>query len=349
MNVFKGFQKGINLGGWLSQRDEESETYHLCFIREEDFETIASMGLDHVRIPVDYPVIESEDGEALESGYRHIDRAVSWCRKYGLHMVLDLHKTYGYSFDPLEDEEHRSSFFGNPQKEGRFLRLWETIANRYRKDTDIVAFELLNEIVSPDIREQWNNLAGRCVMTIRAICPDVYIVIGGTRYNSVISIPELDPPFDDHIVFNFHCYEPLVFTHQKAYWVPGMPADRTALYPDSLQNYVKMGEGLAQEHLGAVSMLAKENPEAMIGPQFFETLFAPALEVSRKYNVPLYCGEYGVIDQAPAESALNWYRDIHSVFEKHGIGRAMWTYRKKDFGLTDPHLDTVRKELIKIL
>ena len=30
----------------------------------------------------------------------------------------------------------------------------------------------------------------------------------------------------------------------------------------------------------------------------------------------LYCGEYGVINQAPVDSTLNWYQDIHAVFEK---------------------------------
>ena len=63
----------------------------------------------------------------------------------------------------------------------------------------------------------------------------------------------------------------------------------------------------------------------------------------------LYCGEYGVIDVVPAEDAVKWYRTINSVFEKYGIGRAAWSYKKMDFGLTDSRLDGVRDELLKLM
>ena len=45
MKEFKGFTHGINLGGWLSQCDYSKERMD-NFIREEDFEIIASRGLD---------------------------------------------------------------------------------------------------------------------------------------------------------------------------------------------------------------------------------------------------------------------------------------------------------------
>ena len=63
-------------------------------------------------------------------------------------------------------------------------------------------------------------------------------------------------------------------------------------------------------------------------------------------NVPLYCGEYGVIDCASPEDALEWFRMIHEAFEHYGIGRAAWSYRQMDFGLSDPRMDDVRAELL---
>lgn len=32
-------------------------------------------------------------------------------------------------------------------------------------------------------------------------------------------------PADENIVYNFHCYEPLIFTHQGAGWIDTMPSD----------------------------------------------------------------------------------------------------------------------------
>ena len=61
MREFVGYQKGVNLGGWLSQCDHTKEHYD-TFIGEEDIKRIASWGLDHVRVPVDYELIEKEEG-----------------------------------------------------------------------------------------------------------------------------------------------------------------------------------------------------------------------------------------------------------------------------------------------
>ena len=69
MRVFEGFQKGINLGGWISQYSVFDEEHFKTFITEEDIHTIAELGFDHVRVPVDYSVLEDEEGNFLESGF----------------------------------------------------------------------------------------------------------------------------------------------------------------------------------------------------------------------------------------------------------------------------------------
>ena len=63
----------------------------------------------------------------------------------------------------------------------------------------------------------------------------------------------------------------------------------------------------------------------------------------------LYCGEYGVIEKATPQDTLEWYRLITTVLDKHGIGRAAWTYKQMDFGLNDNRLDGIRGDLIKYL
>ena len=78
MRRLEGYQKGVNLGGWLSQGSLTKE--HLdTFITEKDIERIASWGADHVRLPLDYENVETEDGTDIEAGYRYIENCVSWC------------------------------------------------------------------------------------------------------------------------------------------------------------------------------------------------------------------------------------------------------------------------------
>ena len=46
---------------------------------------------------------------------------------------------------------------------------------------------------------------------------------------------------------------------------------------------------------------------------------------------------------------MNWYKDIHSVFEKYGIGRAAWNYKEKDYGLEGEHYAPIIDELVKYM
>jgi len=76
------FKAGINLGGWISQYQVFSKEHFDTFITEKDIETIAEAGFDHVRLPFDYPIIESDDnvGEYKEDGLSYIDRCLEWCK-----------------------------------------------------------------------------------------------------------------------------------------------------------------------------------------------------------------------------------------------------------------------------
>lgn len=137
-----GFYKGVNLGGWLSQCDY-SEQRLTGFITENDFKKLGEWGIDHVRLPIDYNVVEDENGGISEKGFALIEKAVANAHKNGLNVVLDLHKTAGFSFDDYGEDEH--GFFDSETLQERFYRLWEEFAKRFGSDEG-VAFELLNEI-----------------------------------------------------------------------------------------------------------------------------------------------------------------------------------------------------------
>ena len=342
MRTFTGFQHGVNLGGWLSQCVATTDEHFNTFITEADIGRIAAMGLDHVRLPVDYNWIEDEEGAPIESGLGHIDDCVRWCEAHGLNLLLDLHKAFGYTFDPLDVDADREIFFHDAALQARFIALWRRLARRYGGRA---AFDLLNEVISADVVDEWNDIVDRTVAAIREISPETWIVVGGVRYNNVKSVPLLRPPKDARVVYNFHCYEPMIFTHQRAYWVEGMPSDLHVDYPDDLARYQALSEQLSFDLAGAI---AGEKVDGL-GPQFFEALFAPAVRAAEANGAPLYCGEYGVIDQAPAEDAVRWHADIREAFERHGIGRALWNYKNKDFGLVDAHYDGVRDRLVRLL
>lgn len=312
MKTFEGYKKGVDLGGWLSQCCHEKAHYD-SFITEADIKKIASWGLDHVRLPIDYNLVEDADGNVLESGYAYIDNAIKWCGDAGLNLVLDLHKTAGYSFDKGEQE---AGFFESTELQERFYRLWERLAERYGSTENLV-FELLNEVTDKSYSDPWNKIIYECIRRIRAIAPDKTIIVGGYWNNSPDALPDLVKPYDENVVLSFHCYDPLNFTHQGAHWVEGMDTE-----------YREKFDG------------------EKITPEYFAERFSAALKTAEKYGAALYCGEYGVIDRASPEDALKWYKAIHQAFERYGISRCAWNYKEKDFGLSDTRMEPVINELI---
>ena len=341
MRTFNGFQKGMNLGGWYSQCDHTKDRYD-NFITEKDFEELSHWGIDHLRLPVDYNLVEDENGNYKEDGFARIQKVIDWCGKYNFNMVLDLHKTAGYVFDVPQET---NTFFKNPQLQERFFRLWEQFARLFGKYSDRVAFELLNEVVEPSDSKEWNRIARNAIRRIREIAPETYILVGSHWNNSAQAVKDLDAPYDDRIVYNFHCYSPLMFTHQGAYWISGMPADYRVEFPSTLDRLRADEAKYLDVHFPELDTDIKGE----ITADYFEWLLGDAISAAEKNDVPLYCGEYGVIELADPVSTMNWYKCFNSVLVRHGIGRAAWTYRGMDFDLCGPRMKPVLEELKKYL
>lgn len=342
MKKWEGYQKGINLGGWLSQCDDTEETYS-TFVTEKDIEIIKGWGMDHVRLPIDYELVEDKDGNPVESGYGHIQDAINWCGKYGLNMILDLHKTLGYSFDDAHGER---GFFDSEELQERFYVLWERLAERYGKYEDRLAFEILNEVTEQAYCDRWNRISYECIRRIRAIAPTIKILVGGYWNNSVDSVKDLAMPYDENIIYNFHCYEPLIFTHQGAPWIPTMD---TSFRIGIDAPYKEMDEAGVKNLSQMTTGFAGFDPADTLSSAYFEKIFAEAIQVAEERDVALYCGEYGVIDRVAPEDAVKWYAMINQVFREYGIGRSAWNYKKMDFGISDARMDDVREELLRYL
>ena len=104
-----GFMRGMGIGGWLTNYKRfnvlpedkrllitEGDLEHFdSYITEDDVTNIASMGVDHIRLGFDQIVLEETPGRWRERTFGRIDAFVDWCRKYGLNLVLNLHKAVG--------------------------------------------------------------------------------------------------------------------------------------------------------------------------------------------------------------------------------------------------------------
>jgi len=58
-----------------------------------------------------------------------------------------------------------------------------------------------------------------------------------------------------------------------------------------------------------------------------ESLLAKPLALSKKLDLPLYCGEWSALSTVPRQARMQWYRDMRANLEKHNIAWANWDYR----------------------
>ena len=333
--------RGINFGGYLSQCEHTLDHY-ATFITKEDVKKVKDLGFDHIRLPIDYEVLETKEGFEYTEGIAYVNQFLLWCEEYEMDVVLDLHKAYGYDFNDAGDPS-KNNLFANEELQKRFVDLWTRLAQHYGK-LPYVAFELLNEVVEEHVADNWNKLIDVTVNAIRRYAPNTPIIYGGIQWNSARTLKLLNKPEDDNIIFTFHMYEPLIFTHQKAYWVPNMPMDKTIEYPATMEYYKEMSALIGYKGKDVTVSECKE-----MGKPFLIEMVSEAVEAARKVGVKLYCGEFGVIDRAPVEDTLRWYRDIFDVFKQFDIHAAVWSYKEMDFGVTDEHYALIADELFKIL
>ena len=138
-------------------------------------------------------------------------------------------------------------------------------------------------------------------------------------WNSVNELKNLYVTDNPNIVYTFHMYEPFLFSHQRAGWIPNhVSYKKPVTYPYLYDDHTEYYNGWVPEHMG---------PGVVVDKEYLRHVFAPAAEFIRKNNRPLYLGEYGAIANVDDDSAVRWYNDVADLCLEYGIGRAVWSYR----------------------
>ncbi len=311
----EGYIAGANLGHWISQYGSKSHEHFSTYITESDIRRISEWGMDHVRLPVDYFIFEDDanPGHYKENGLVYIDNCLKWCVKYNINLILDLHHAPGFFFGDGE----KNSLFKDRTMQLRFIGIWVFFAKRYITEKSNLVFELLNELVLPQGSGPWNDLWQETAAAIHAADPERNIIVGGNYYNSMNELKNLVISDDPRIWYTFHCYSPMIFTHQRAGWM------------ENTRRYIHPVEYPVDTALHADFYNGKipDSEKGILDKKYLTWVLQPAFDFIEKNKRPLYCGEYGVISNASIGSALHWQNDMADLLLEHGIGRAVWSYR----------------------
>lgn len=326
---FQEFKRGMGIGGWLTNYKRfnvlpNDKRMHLTigdyehfnsYITEDDVKYIASLGFDHIRVGFDQVVLEEKEGVYRDEIFKLLDNFVSWCHKYNINIVFNLHKAVGNYADIKEDV----GILDSEDLQRRFIKLWLAFEKRYHNDNSIV-FELLNEVRRVD-PEKWNVLADKTVKAIRAENPTRRIIIGSISWNSPKYLKDLRIYDDKNIGYTFHFYEPHEFTHQRGVlqWT-ALYYNRKINYPDDIQKLIDF-----RKCLGSKWDDYKKFKRFDIN--FIRENMKGAFEFAKKHpDKFLWNGEFGTIRHADKTSRENYMNDIIKLCKEHNIPYCVWNY-----------------------
>ncbi|MCX6928011.1 MAG: cellulase family glycosylhydrolase, partial [Verrucomicrobia bacterium] len=112
---------------------------------EADFALMAEWGFDFVRLPLSY-LCWTEPGDWLklrEAELKHIDEAVAFGGKHGVHVNLNLHRAPGYCVNPPKEP---LDLWKDEQALAACAFHWAQFAKRYQGiPNDRLSFDLINE------------------------------------------------------------------------------------------------------------------------------------------------------------------------------------------------------------
>lgn len=291
-------------------------TSHLRFgpFREADFEWIAELGFDFVRLPLSYRCwCEREDWQNItERGLAEVDRAVELGRRCGLHVNLNLHRIPGYCVNERGLEPF-DLFEGPPEQQARALEAaafhWGVLAERFcGVSSDDLSFDLLNEPPFMSDTTRYTTIVRELIATIRDRDPGRLIVADGADLGQT-PVPSL---VDLGVVQSTRGYLPKALSHYRATWVLEAEFESFALPAWPLRD----ASGLLWDA---------------------ETLRRKLIEpwrVVTDRGVPVHVGEWGCFNQTPHEVALAWMRDLLSLWRSEGWGWSLWNFRGA-FGILD--------------
>ena len=184
---------------------------------EREFQWIAEWGFNFVRLPLSY-WNWSKPGSYYEMDERvleDIDRAVTWGRRYGIHVCINLHRAPGYCVNP--PAEPQNIFTDEEALEGCAYQ-WSVFARRYRKvSSRWLSFNLLNEVAHVGA-DDYERIVRRLVQAIRATSPHRLILIDGLDWGGHPLLAVNDLP---DIVQCGRGYQPMLVSHYGASWVYG--------------------------------------------------------------------------------------------------------------------------------
>jgi len=214
---FAHLARGTNLTGWFWYGPDNLGAMDSYFTAD-DFATIRGLGFTFVRVPIDLEVLLDRSQPDLLNPDRLavLDHALDGILAADLAVIVDLHST---SLADSDAAVYSAALEGDPAFVDLFAAFWKSLAAHLSvRDPEYVFIEPMNEPVFQDDPQAWLPIQERLIAVIRASAPQHTLIATSALWSGLDTFLRLTPVSDPNVVYNFHYYEPFIFTHQGAAW-----------------------------------------------------------------------------------------------------------------------------------
>ncbi len=230
------YLRGTNAGGWLVQeewmcatnapdqktmmntlesrfgktvRDQLISVYENNYWTIQDFDNCAAMGMTAIRLPFTYMNLMNDEWSDIKpGGWARLDWFIENCRARGMYVILDLHGAFGSQngMDHSGEVNDGNQLYWNDYNRAMTKWLWWQVANRYKGNPTVAAYDILNE---PGIKAglttsvQW-DFYDEIYDVIRSVDPD-HIIIMESCWDAA-HLPHPSVYGWTNVVYEYHYY-----------------------------------------------------------------------------------------------------------------------------------------------
>ncbi|MHC4720848.1 MAG: cellulase family glycosylhydrolase [Planctomycetota bacterium] len=184
------------------------------YITEADIKRISELGFNSVRPALNSRrfLTEGENASYVDEGFELLDNLINWCSKYDIYVIIDMHGAPGGQTGTNIDDSpaDQPELFMDEENQDRLVNLWVKIADRYKNEPTVAAYDLLNEPLpqrtgaADKYRDQLEPLYKRVTDAIREVDRRHMITLEGADWSNDWSV--FSEPFDNNVFYQFHYY-----------------------------------------------------------------------------------------------------------------------------------------------
>jgi endoglucanase len=209
--------RGMAFGNLVYEDNRSPAQHH----SEIDLQRVRSLGMNAIRFYLNYKTFESDASPYTykQSGWDWLDKNVEWAKNNGIFLILNMHVPQG----GYQSTCNGDALWTNPENQNRLAALWKAIAERYKDEPQIGAYDILNEPTPSGSIQNWSNLAQQIIDSIRSVDANHLIITErALALNCDYSYSDANNNYpqitEENLMYTVHLYDPYEFTHQNLDW-----------------------------------------------------------------------------------------------------------------------------------